>query len=45
MLHARELCFIHPETRKKIILKAPIPDDMKYIIKNYFPLLEAFDAL
>ncbi len=45
MLHARELAFVHPVTRKLTTIIAPIPEDMRIALEYYFPLLEAFDAL
>lgn len=34
-LHAEMLKFIHPLSKKEIVLKAPIPDDMQDFIKRY----------
>jgi len=45
MLHARELVFTHPKTRKKMVVTAPIPADMQTIISSYLPGLEALEAL
>lgn len=45
MLHAHELSFVHPKTRKKMVVMAPIPEDMQTIISNYLPGLVALDAL
>ncbi len=33
MLHARELCFIHPFTGKKMEIKAPVPEDFSRVLK------------
>ena len=35
MLHAEKLEFIHPVTNKKLIFKAPVPDDMLTLIKKF----------
>ncbi len=34
-LHAGELGFIHPATRKQVIFKAPLPDDMSGVIEKW----------
>lgn len=33
-LHCHKLSFYHPVTKEKIVLTAPLPDDMKVLIKN-----------
>jgi len=33
-LHSRETYFIHPFTQKEILLSAPIPDDMLFVINS-----------
>lgn len=45
LLHASELTFLHPKTKKNISIKAPLPEDMQKVIRAYFPLLVALDAL
>ena len=37
MLHAHELTFTHPVTKKKVTITAPIPEDMTSLIQNYLP--------
>lgn len=40
MLHAHELTFTHPVTKKKITITAPIPEDMTSLIQNYLPHIQ-----
>lgn len=35
-LHAYSLSFLHPKTNKEIKINAPLPDDMRAIIEQYF---------
>ena len=35
-LHAYKLCFEHPESKQKMELCAPLPQDMKAIIEEFF---------
>jgi len=34
MLHARELSFIHPRTRKRARFQAPLPEDFQEALKR-----------
>ncbi|MBR7099036.1 MAG: RluA family pseudouridine synthase [Clostridia bacterium] len=36
-LHARKTVFLHPSTRERMTLTAPIPSDMKELITHCFP--------
>lgn len=36
LLHAEEICFYHPLTKKKICLTAPLPDDFKIAQQTLF---------
>lgn len=40
MLHAHELIFTHPVTKKKMTLIAPVPEDMTRLIQNYLPRIQ-----
>jgi len=33
LLHAKELSFVHPGTRKTMKFEAPLPDDFKLALK------------
>lgn len=34
-LHARELSFIHPATKKEVSFKAPLPEDLRELIERF----------
>ena len=44
-LHAWELTFPHPESGERITLKAPLPDDMRALIRGHFGEVELAESL
>lgn len=42
-LHAHSLKFFHPNLKKNITIEAPLPDDMKSIVKGNYEMSQYFD--
>jgi hypothetical protein len=49
LLHAYETEFTHPFTRKQVLIRAPVPDDMSRVLRKLTvadaPLLDAHTSL